>query len=125
MKTIKIAIALLGFLSVLLGAFGAHTLQEHVSSAALHSFETAVRYQFLHVLVLLFIQSYTSFSTQQKTRLSALFLIGVFFFSGSIYAIVLVNFPAKFMWFLTPLGGLILLVAWLQMAWYFFKRNEQ
>jgi len=125
MKTIKITIALLGFLSVLLGAFGAHALQDQLSSAALRSFETAVRYQFLHVLVLLFIQSYTPFSRQQKTRLSALFLSGIFFFSGSIYAISLAGIPAKFIWFLTPLGGVFLLAAWLQMAWYFSKRNEQ
>ena len=49
--------SLLGFIAVVLGAFGAHSLQEVLTPAQLLSFETAVRYQMFHVLVLLLSQS--------------------------------------------------------------------
>ncbi|MEI9934133.1 MAG: DUF423 domain-containing protein [Ferruginibacter sp.] len=45
--------ALLGALSVMLGAFAAHTLKEVLSTDSLTIFETGVRYQFYHVFALL------------------------------------------------------------------------
>ena len=56
----------LGMLAVILGAFGAHVLKETLTPSQLLSFETAVRYQMYHVIVLLFVNIYDGFSSKQK-----------------------------------------------------------
>ena len=115
--------ALLGFLAVALGAFGAHALKEKLGVEALKTFETGVRYQMYHVIVLLFVNSYTGFSQKIKNSISLLFFIGVLFFSGSLYAITAGGIPAKNIWFITPLGGVFLLSGWLSLLYRFIKRN--
>jgi len=114
-KNLTIA-SLLGMLAVVLGAFGAHALRETLSIKALHSFETAVRYQMYHVIVLLIVNMYHRFSTKQKNRISYVFFAGILCFSGSIYAIQLLKVPPKTIWFVTPLGGLFLIIGWFLMA---------
>ncbi|CAL2086244.1 conserved membrane hypothetical protein [Tenacibaculum dicentrarchi] len=114
--------SILGVLGVILGAFGAHALKSKLSSEALQSFETAVRYQFLHVLVLLFVNMFNEFNLKQKNRISFLFIAGIVLFSGSIYTIQLVEVPAKNIWFVTPLGGVLLIIGWSVMAFEFIKK---
>jgi len=115
--------ALLGFLAVALGAFGAHALKEKLGVDALKTFETGVRYQMYHVFVLLFINSYSGFSKKIQNRISLLFFIGILLFSGSLYAITAGNIPAKSIWYVTPLGGVFLLSGWLSLLYHFAKRN--
>ena len=115
--------AILGALTILLGAFGAHALEEIVNDSALKSFETAVRYQMYHVLVLLFVNSYSKFSLSAKNIISYLFFSGILFFSGSIYAITF-GVNAKSIWFITPLGGFLFVLGWLKMAIAFFKKTN-
>ena len=113
MKTNLAISAVLGLLAVVLGAFAAHALEDRLSDEALRSFETAVLYQMFHVLCLLFVNGYSSFSIKSKNRISVLFFLGILFFSGSIYAIYLLGVPASSIWFITPLGGLLLILGWL------------
>lgn len=115
--------AILGALTILLGAFGAHALEEIVNDSALKSFETAVRYQMYHVIVLLFVNSYSKFSLSAKNIISYLFFSGILFFSGSIYAITF-GVNAKSIWFMTPLGGFLFVLGWLKMAIAFFKKTN-
>ena len=115
--------ALLGFIAVALGAFGAHALKEKLGIEQLKTFETGVRYQMFHVLVLLFINSYAEFSQKIKNKTSLLFFIGIVLFSGSLYAITAGGIPAKNIWYITPLGGLFILSGWLSLLYYFIKRN--
>ena len=112
----------LGMLSIVLGAFGAHALKEVLTATELLSFETAVRYQMYHVIVLLFINIYDGFTTLQKNRISYLFFLGILLFSGSIYAIHLTPITAKSIWFVTPLGGLTLIIGWFLMIVIFLKK---
>ncbi|MDN3620788.1 DUF423 domain-containing protein [Polaribacter undariae] len=112
----------LGMLAIVLGAFGAHALKEVLTSAELLSFETAVRYQMYHVIVLLFINIYDGFTTSQKNNISYIFFLGILLFSGSIYAIHLTPITAKSIWFVTPLGGLTLIIGWLLMIMIFLKK---
>jgi uncharacterized membrane protein YgdD (TMEM256/DUF423 family) len=114
---------LLGMLSIILGAFGAHALKDLLTTAQLLSFETAVRYQMYHVIVLLFVNTYQGFSPTQKNRISFLFFFGILFFSGSIYAIQLTKITAKLIWFITPFGGVLLAIGWGYMLAYFIT-NE-
>ena len=117
--------SILGILTIMLGAFGAHALSKTLTIEGMNSFDTAIRYQMYHVIVLLFVNTYKGFSTKQKNRISTLFFVGILFFSGSIYAIQLVGVSAKSIWFITPLGGLFFILGWLYMAIRFAKRNEQ
>ncbi|MFT5761751.1 MAG: uncharacterized membrane protein YgdD (TMEM256/DUF423 family) [Polaribacter sp.] len=116
--------SVLGVITIILGAFGAHALSKTLTIEGMDSFETAVRYQMYHIIVLLFVNTYQGFTTKQKNSISWLFFIGILFFSGSIYAIQLIGISAKSIWFITPLGGLLLMLGWLLMAINFAKRNE-
>jgi len=116
--------AILGVITIALGAFGAHALKESLTIAGLNSFETAIRYQFYHIIVLLFVNGYTGFSEQKRKQISWFFFLGILFFSGSIYLIQLIHVPAKSIWFVTPLGGLFFMIGWTLMAITFFKKNE-
>ena len=115
--------ALLGFCAVAFGAFGAHALKEKLGVDALKTFETGVRYQMYHVIVLLFVNTYDGFSLKTKKTISLLFFIGILLFSGSLYAITAGNISAKSIWFVTPLGGVFLLSGWLTLLFRFLKRN--
>jgi uncharacterized membrane protein YgdD (TMEM256/DUF423 family) len=115
----------LGMFAIILGAFGAHALKEVLTSDQLLSFETAVRYQMYHVLVLLFVNTYEGFTKKQKNRISYLFFLGILFFSGSIYAIQLTSITAKSIWFITPLGGLFFIIGWLSMIMIFVKKIRE
>lgn len=114
--------ALIGALTIVLGAFGAHALQDTLTANGLKSFETAVDYQMYHVIVLLFVNSYSEFSLKTKNIVSYLFFAGILFFSGSIYAITLGVNP-KSIWFITPLGGLIFISGWLKLGISYFRKN--
>jgi len=120
-KTFLIITAILGALTIILGAFGAHALKEILSSDSLKSFETAVRYQMYHVLVLLFANTTQILTEKTKNIISYTLLIGVLLFSGSIYAITVGGIPAKSVWFVTPLGGLFLIISWLILLFGFIK----
>ena len=114
--------AFLGAVTIILGAFGAHYLQKSLNVEALNSFETAVRYQMYHVIVLLYVNSYGKFKSKDKNLISYLFLSGIVFFSGSIYAISF-GVDAKSIWFITPIGGLFFILGWIKMAFTFFKKD--
>ena len=112
----------LGLSAVILGAFGAHALKEVLTTDQLLSFETAVRYQMYHTIVLLFVNIYDGFSVKQKNTISYLFFLGILFFSGSIYIIQLTKILAKSIWVITPLGGLFFIIGWISMIIIFVKK---
>ncbi|NOQ91873.1 MAG: DUF423 domain-containing protein [Flavobacteriaceae bacterium] len=116
--------SILGFLAVVLGAFGAHALKEKLSPEALNSFETGVRYMMYHTIVILFINSYSGFTDKIKNTISSLFFIGILFFSGSIFAISVGGVAAKNIWFITPLGGILLIFGWFIMILSFIRIKE-
>lgn len=103
--------ALLGLLGVISGAMGAHALKDVVDPDLMGSYETAVRFQMYHALLLLLLGSLLH--TKQAVNLLRYaiwsILIGVVLFSGSIYLLVLS--PLK-VGLITPLGGLIMIIGW-------------
>ncbi len=104
--------ALFGMLAVILGAFGAHALKKILNQEQLKSFETGVKYQMYHALVLLFLGSYFDIP---NPLISWCFIIGTILFSFSIYGLVLSYAKGKKITFLgpvTPLGGLLLIIGW-------------
>ena len=116
--------AFLGIIAILLGAFATHSLKANLSQAALSSFKTGIQYHFLHVLVLLFVNTYNGFSLKLKNSISYIFFTGILFFSGSIYLISLKVLEAKTIWFITPLGGLLFILGWILMFFSFLKKKD-
>lgn len=112
----------LGVLAISLGAFGAHALKNILTPQELISFETGVRYQMYHVIVLLFVNIYDGFTRSQKNRISYIYFLGIFLFSGSIFAINLTPISSKEIWFVTPIGGLTLISGWILMIVIFVKK---
>ncbi|WP_298265250.1 DUF423 domain-containing protein [uncultured Lutibacter sp.] len=119
-----VIISILGAITIVLGAFGAHALKEVLTVDELKSYETAVKYQMFHIIVLLIVNTYTGFNLKNKNVISYLFLAGILFFSGSIYAITLGVSP-KNIWFITPLGGLLFIIGWLKLAYSFLKIKKE
>lgn len=125
MFKILVTTALLGLLAIGLGAFGAHALKEILSIAGLESFQTGVFYQFIHVIMIFIIWAGSCFTEKQAKQLSYLFLMGIFFFSGSIYLIHLTEIDVKKIWFVTPTGGLLFMMGWGYMFYIFLKKMTQ
>ncbi len=115
-KFILVSGCILGFLSVALGAFGAHAFKEVlIASNRLGTYETAVQYQMYHALALVF----TGFMALYfpKTDFSWVafsFLFGTIIFSGSLY--ILCATGIKWLGAITPIGGLGFLAGWLLLA---------
>lgn len=120
---IKLAIiAILGAVTVMLGALGSHAFKSILTTPELVNFEIAVRYQMYHVLALLGINVYAHFSESIKNKISVFFLAGIVCFSGSIYAITF-GVDASLIWFVTPLGGLLFITGWFYTAFAFLKKS--
>lgn len=114
-KSILVTGALLGIISIILGAFGAHALKELIPIASQQTFETGVRYQMYHAILLLFVGSTPLIKQNTKRIVNYLVVVGLLFFSGSIYGLAtntLSAFNFKSIGFITPIGGLLLIVAW-------------
>ena len=106
---------ILGMIAIILGAFGAHALKKFLSIAQLATFETGVRYQMYHALFLLFIGLFDALTDSVKKIIYYLVLSGVILFSGSIYLLAtndLISYDFKRIGFVTPIGGLLLIMAW-------------
>ncbi|MFV5693936.1 DUF423 domain-containing protein [Flavobacterium sp. LB3P122] len=107
--------AIFGMIAIILGAFGAHALKKVLSLEQLSTFETGVRYQMYHAVFLLFIGLQNDLSQKAKKTIYFLVLFGVLLFSGSIYLLAtnnLTSFDFKAIGFVTPIGGLLLILAW-------------
>jgi uncharacterized membrane protein YgdD (TMEM256/DUF423 family) len=103
--------AILGFLAVALGAFGAHGLKEVlIQNQTADVWEKAVFYQFIHVIMLFLLATRNPFPTCPWFA----FLIGVVLFSGSLYLLAVTNL--KWLGAITPFGGVSFLVGWLWLA---------
>lgn len=117
--------ALYGLLAVVFGAFGAHALKKSFTEDQLKSFETGVKYQMYHAIVLVVIGYNFGFNTSLETYIAYCFIIGTFLFSFSIYGLCISVSKGKKMKFLgpiTPIGGLFLVVGW-GLLLYSFVQN--
>jgi len=104
-----------GFSAILLGAFGAHLLKKKLNLQQLQSFETGVKYQMYHAIVLLILGFQLPITNTINNYIVYAFIIGTVLFSFSIYALVLLsanNKKLKFLGPITPLGGLFLALGW-------------
>jgi uncharacterized membrane protein YgdD (TMEM256/DUF423 family) len=126
-KRILVTAVIFGLISIILGAFAAHGLKKDLTPESLESFNTGVRYQMYHALFLLFLGSFNKVSNTFKKIIFYLTILGVFFFCFSIYmlstsTITGINF--KPIGFITPIGGLLLLLAWSTLLLGLIKNKE-
>lgn len=111
------------FLSIVLGAFGAHALKSFIHLERLVIFETGVRYQFMHGAGLILLSLYSSQQNISGVLLKKLrwasrfFIMGVFCFSGSLYLLAIQSILnvawASILGPITPIGGLFFMLGWL------------
>ena len=114
--------SLFGGLAIILGAFGAHLLKKKLTSEQLQSFETGVKYQMYHAIVLLLLGFHLNISATINAYIVYSFIIGTILFSFSIYGLVLSaanNKKLKFLGPITPLGGLFLVAGWVLLLFKF------
>ena len=127
-RKIVIAGCFLGVTGVIFGAFGAHGLKDLIPEESLRTFETGVRYQMYHALLLLFVGYTTTISQGIKKWVLYAVVLGVVLFSGSIYGLStnpLTTFNFKSVGFITPIGGLLLISSWLLIIINLLKKQSK
>lgn len=103
-------------IAIVLGAFGAHSLKELISTEKLNTFEVGVKYQMYHGLALLIIGLNAVKLKFPIRSLGLLMLLGTILFSGSIYLLSvqeLFDTSLKFLGPVTPIGGSVLIISWI------------
>ena len=126
-KKITATAAFLGMVAIILGAFGAHALKKVLTPEQLISFETGVRYQMYQAFFLFFLASQNDILEKTKKTIFTLIISGTLFFSGSIYllsttGITGINF--KPIGFITPIGGVLLILAWGMLGYWILKTRK-
>ena len=125
-KKIISTAAFLGMLAIILGAFGAHALKKVLSIEQLSTFETGVKYQMYHALLLLFIGLTDKITDNIKSKIYNLIIIGVILFSGSIYLLAtrnISNIDFSIIGVATPIGGLFLIAGWSLLFYKFISQK--
>lgn len=114
MRIFLLLSGVLGATGVLAGAFGAHALRERLVPSLLHTWETAVLYQLVHAVALLFLAVGISRGPAAEGWLAGAgwsWVAGIVLFSGSLYALALGG--PRLLGPVTPLGGVAFVVGWL------------
>ncbi|WP_339849938.1 DUF423 domain-containing protein [uncultured Dokdonia sp.] len=122
-KKLRVTGGIFGLTAVIIGAFGAHGLEKVLDASAIATFETGVKYQMYHALLLLLIPVF-ALSEKTKRTVWVLLLLGILFFSGSIYGLAtneLTSFDFTKIALITPIAGTLLIVSWLLIVIHFIK----
>ena len=115
---------ILGGLSVMLGAFGAHSLKSRLTEKSLETFHTAQFYQFMHSLALILVGLLVMYVGEENckrlNRAGWFFVAGILMFSGSLYTLALGG--PRWLGPVTPLGGLSFMIGWFLLAFSLPKK---
>ena len=122
--------ALFGMLAVVIGAFGAHGLEGKITEARIITFETGVDYQFYHTFAIFIAVGLAAyFKDELFLRAGWLFVIGILFFSGSLYLLATRTYLGIESWSkiigpITPIGGLFFIAGWGVLLYGILKKNK-
>jgi uncharacterized membrane protein YgdD (TMEM256/DUF423 family) len=106
-----ISAAISGFLSVVLGAFGAHSLKNILDEYGKSIYEKAVLYQMFHTMALFAVGVLQPLAKDTSFSIAGWgFWIGIFLFSGSLYGLATTGI--KWLGAITPFGGIAFLFGW-------------
>lgn len=125
-RKIILTATFLGALAIVLGAFGAHGLKKVLTPEQLITFETGVKYQMYQALFLCFVALLPGLSDRMRTLVLNCITLGVLFFSGSIYFLAtgsVTGIDFKPLGFITPIGGLLIIVGWMLVFIDFLKKK--
>lgn len=120
MKVLLIIGAISGFLTVALGAFGAHGLEGRLSEKAIATWEKAVQYQMFHTLAII-----GAVLLMQKIQAGSLttagwfFIAGILLFSGTLYIYAVSGITIFAI--ITPVGGVAFLIGWVLLGYSAIK----
>jgi uncharacterized membrane protein YgdD (TMEM256/DUF423 family) len=118
-----ISASIFGFLSVALGAFGAHSLKNILDEYGKAIYEKAVLYQMFHTLALFLVGVLCHLFKEASFLLAGWgFFVGILLFSGSLYALAITGL--KWMGAITPIGGVASLFGWFWLIWTFSKLHD-
>jgi len=112
---------LLGFLAIVIGAFAAHRLRKHFDIQQQMQFDTGVKFQLFHAILLVVLGFNLGFTTPLETYMAYAFILGTIIFSFSIYGLTWLSSKGKKSKWLapfTPIGGLFLLTGWALLIYY-------
>lgn len=115
-------------MGVILGAFAAHGLKLLLSEAAIGSFETGVKFQIYHALLLLILGNMNKEPGRFWKWILILLVTGIILFSGSIYLLAtnsLTSFDFSVIALVTPLGGGLLIFCWGILLFHFLKLKKE
>ncbi len=127
-RKLLMAGAIFGLTAVIFGAFAAHGLKENISPESLTSFETGVRFQMYHALLLLILGGLEFISIRISAWIFYLLCSGIILFSGSIYLLstgVLFEIDFRSIALTTPVGGSLLIIAWGMLLLKFIKLKNK
>lgn len=122
-----VILSLLGAITVALGAWGAHGLQNAITPEEYKRFEIGLFYQVFHLVVLLIVWSSHKIARQFKPWIYRFMGLGILFFSGSLYLMSMAKLlvlDTGFIGPITPVGGLLLILAWLALGWGIVKKKR-
>ena len=120
MKGYIIIASLFAALAILFGAFGSHALKERLSAQSLEVYDIATRYLMFHALSIFLIALLGFQLPKESLEIPVIMMIGgTSIFSGSLYLIAMLDF--KKLGMVTPIGGLLLIVSWLLLAYNTYK----
>lgn len=120
-KNTLVLAAVLGLLTVAIGAFGAHGLKDIlVANGKVAVFETGVKYQMMHALALLLVGFHFDGIGALAKWVANTWLVGVVIFSGSLYALAITNIGV--LGAITPIGGLAFIVGWALLIVAFLRK---
>lgn len=122
-KTYLILGAILAGTATIMGAFGAHALKGVLNAHQLTTYNTAVKYQFIHSIAIIF-SAFLGFGHKYRMfkYASNLFAAGVLFFCGSLYGLAFSSWGI--LGPLTPIGGLLLILGWFVLAFACYQIKE-
>jgi uncharacterized membrane protein YgdD (TMEM256/DUF423 family) len=124
-KRIVISGLVLFILAIILGAFGAHGLKNHLTIEQLSSYEVGIEYQFYQAIALISIGLNADKFKFALNRFLLFALIGILFFSGSIYLLSIasiLNWNKSLIGPITPIGGLFLIINWSNLVYKIVKK---
>ena len=120
MKGYIIIASFFAALAILFGAFGSHALKERLSAQSLEVYDIATRYLMFHALGIFLIALLGFQLPKESLEIPVIMMIvGTSIFSGSLYLIAMLDF--KKLGMVTPIGGLLLIVSWLLLAYNTYK----
>jgi uncharacterized membrane protein YgdD (TMEM256/DUF423 family) len=116
--------AILGASGVALGAYASHGLKNWANVTQVEYFQLAVTYQLFHAIALLAVSIVALFISNRWLISSQIaFVLGITLFSGSLYLYVFTG--TKMLGLITPIGGLLLIIAWLMFAVSIFRKSSK